>query len=207
LLLRTPRRFLAAGVVANCMKPDTIMNRIFIVFMILTITSCRSQTNKLFLIEKNTGTENDFSLLVEKKNALMIPADSIQVYLKGDEIFSTKLLESQTYPANVVLEKPVVFRNYGKIYESKKFKAYILLRTWDNIYSKDYKFIIRTYSTDWEIIDSFDLAIWNEKEKNICIGSINRKLIIERKCDNSESSDILQITKDGNIILTSFHKP
>jgi hypothetical protein len=68
-------------------------------------------------------------------------------------------------------------------------------------------FMLRTYSHDWEIIDSYDLAIWNKRADKYCFGSINDNLIIEKRCKSSDFSEIMQITENGKIIATSFHKP
>ena len=169
--------------------------------------SCKSPTEKIFRIDKNAEHGKEFISMVELKNILPIPADSIRKFLNWDEIKSTRLLESQIYANDTVGTKPVVFKNYGEIYKSDNFKSYILLRIVHDSLGRDYKFILRTYSNDWRIIDSFDLAIWDEHKNHFCFGSINKKLIIERKCNDTESSDILQITEDGKIIMTSFFRP
>ena len=82
----------------------------------------------------------------------------------------------------------------------------MLLRSIET-YGRDYVFIIRTFDNDWKVIDDFELGTWDERKKKFCVGSINRALIIERKCKDKETSDIMQITDDGRIIVTSFRKP
>jgi hypothetical protein len=177
------------------------------ILIIMIMISCKSETDKLFRIEKNADHGNEFLNIVETRNILPIPADSMRKFLNWDEIKSTHLLESQIYSTDTVETKTVVFKNYGKIHKSENFQAYVLLRIGNDSLGRDYKFIIRTYSYDWDIIDNFDLAIWDEHNKYYCFGSINKNLIIERRCNDSEVAEIMEIIKNGKIILTSYHKP
>lgn len=169
-------------------------------------TFFKRNDKKIFWIAENTNQKNDFLYMVESTNVLPIPVDSIRQFLSWAEIEETRMLESNIYK-DTILPKSVIFKNYGEIYRSDKFKAFVLLRIDNELELRDYKFIIRTYSMDWKIIDSFELAIWNENAKQFCFGSINKNLIIERKCQASETSDIMQIIENGEIVMTSFHKP
>jgi hypothetical protein len=178
-----------------------------IIILIAILTSCNSKSDKLFWIEKNTKHRNDFLFMAESTNVLPISADSVRKFLDWEEIEKTKLLESQIYKNDTILPHPVIFKNFGEIYKSDKFKLFVIFRDSNDTLCRDYKFILRTYTNDWKIIDSYDLAIWNEKRKEYCFGSINKNLIIERRCNDSEYPDIMQITKNGRIIMTSFHKP
>lgn len=145
--------------------------------------------------------------MTESTNIPDIEVDSLREFLNWDEIKSTRSLESTIFTNDTILPDPVRFKNFGEIYKTKGFKVYVLLRIGNDSLGRDYQFLIRSYSMDWEIIDTYTLAIWNESEKKFCYGSINKNLIIERKCDDSKTSDIMQITNDGRIIITSFHKP
>lgn len=183
------------------------MKHILILIFTTFILSCQSQSDRLFWIDKNTDNQSDFLFMAESTNRPDIAADSLREFLNSDEIRSTRAFESNILTNDTILPTPVRFKNFGEIYKSDKFKINILLRIGNDSLGRDYQFLIRSYSLDWKIIDNYTLAIWNESEKKFCYGSINKKLIIERKCDDSETSDNMQITKDGKIIMTSYHKP
>lgn len=176
---------------------------IFIAFFFLI--GCSQTDKKIFWISENTNQQSDFLYMVESTNVLPIPADSVKQFLNWEEIEETRMLESNIYK-DTVLPSPVVYKSYGEIYRSDKFKTFVLLRIDNESELRDYKFIIRTYSLDWKIIDSFELAVWNESEKQFCFGSINKNLIITKKCKDSELSDIMQIVEDGRIVLSSYYK-
>jgi hypothetical protein len=175
--------------------------------LILTFISCQSDSDKLFCINENSESKDDFMFVAESTNILPISSDSVRMFLKWDEIRETKYLESQIYTNDTILPSPVIFKDYGEIYKSDKFKLHVIFRDGNDTISRDYKFILRTYSLDWNIIDSYDLAVWNKKIDKYCIGSINKKLIIEKNCNNSEYSEIMQILENGKIVMTSFNKP
>ena len=182
-------------------------NKLLILIVFIVLISCSQTDNKIFWIAENTNNQNDFLFMVESTNVLPIPVDSVRQFLSWAEIEETRMLESNIYRSgDTILPRPVIFKNYGEIYHSDKFKTFVLLRIDNELELRDYKFIIRTYSMDWEIIDSFEFAIWNENEKQFCFGFINKNLIIERKCQGSETSDIMQIVEDGRIVMTSFYK-
>jgi hypothetical protein len=98
------------------------------------------------------------------------------------------------------------FRSFGQIYAGDNFRVFVLLQSVDSD-ERNYNFLIRTYGHDFRLIDDFKLATWDEKNGQYCYGAINRDLIIERKCQDEETSDIMQITKDGKIVATSLHQP
>lgn len=187
-------------------KKILIMRNIITTLMLLVMTACNSQSTKLFQVDKDNKNDCGFLYFVESRNVRPISADSIRFFLNWDEKASTKLLESKVYPSGTNLPTPTVFKNYGKLYSSKKFNAYILLKICNDSLGRDYKFIIRTYTPDWEIIDSYVLAVWNEHKKEFYFGSINKNLIIERKREKSKVTDIMQIMKNGKIIMTSYTK-
>ena len=178
-----------------------------ILISILSFISCQSDNDKLFWIHENTEQRSDFLFMAESTNILPISADSVRMFLDWDEIEETRYLESQIYPSDTVLPPTVTYKNFGEIYNSDKFKIHVIFRDGNDSIGRDYKFMLRTYSLDWEIIDSYDLASWNKSDEKFCFGSINKKLIIEKRCMNSDYPENMQITKDGKIIMTSFHKP
>ena len=182
------------------------MKNLITILLLLATTACNSQSTKLFQVDKDNKNDCGFLYFVESRNVRPISADSIRFFLNWDEKASTKLLESKVYPSGTNLPTPTVFKNYGKLYSSKKFNAYILLKICNDSLGRDYKFIIRTYTPDWEIIDSYVLAVWNEHKKEFYFGSINKNLIIERKREKSKVTDIMQIMKNGKIIMTSYTK-
>jgi hypothetical protein len=97
------------------------------------------------------------------------------------------------------------YKNFGQIYKADKFRVFILLRSSKTSW-REYVFLIRTFDHDWKIIDDFELGTWDETKKKFCYGSLDKDLIIERKCENNETPDVMQITDEGKIIMTSFHK-
>ena len=183
------------------------MRIIFTTLLFLAFTTCYCQTNKLFQIDQDNKMNHGFLYLVESLNIRPIPADSVRKFLNWDEIESTKLLVSTIYPIGEKLPKSNVFKNYGRIYSSKKFTAYMLLNIGNDSLGRDYRFIIRTYTHGWKIIDSYILAVWNEQTKEFTFGSISKNLIIERKREKSKVPENMQITKSGKIIITSYNKP
>lgn len=177
--------------------------------LILTLSffSCQSESEKLFWINENSEHSSDFLFMAESTNILPISADSVRLYLDWNEIKETRYLESNIFINDTVLPEPVIFKDFGEIYKTDNFRLHVIFRDGNDTIGRDYKFILRTYSQDWEIIDSYDLAVWNRSENNYCYGSINNNLIIEKKCTDSDFIEIMQITDIGNIIATSFHKP
>jgi hypothetical protein len=169
------------------------MSRVIITLSTILIFGCGTPTDKLFWIDESTGQRNDFLFLAEDTNAERLQSDSLKIFLTQSE------LDSITTP-------PTSYRNFGQISKQDNFKVFVILQEIDTV-GRNYNFLIRTYDNAFKIIDSFKLGTWDENKRVFCYGSINRDLIIERKCDDSEATDIMQITKDGKIVMTSYHKP
>jgi len=165
-----------------------------LLILILSFYSCQSESDKIFWINENTEHRSDFLYMAESTNLLPIQADSMKFFLYESEINETRYI------------KPIVFKDFGEIYKTERFKLHIIFRSGNDTVGRDYKFMLRTYSKDWEIIDSYDLAIWNKRADKYCFGSINNKLIIEKQCVTSEKPEVMQITEKGKIVMTSFHK-
>jgi hypothetical protein len=178
-----------------------------LIILILSFISCQSGLDKLFWINENTKHKSDFLFMAESTNILPISADSVRLFLNWNEIKETRYLESNIFTNDTVLPEPVIFKAFGEIYKTDYFKLHVIFRDGNDTIGRDYKFMLRTYSHDWEIIDSYDLAIWNKRADKYCFGSINDNLIIEKRCKSSDFSEIMQITENGKIIATSFHKP
>ena len=51
------------------------------------------------------------------------------------------------------------------------------------------------------------ISNFTQHKKEFYFGSINKDLIIERKREKSKVTDIMQIMKNGKIIMTSYNKP
>jgi len=177
--------------------------------LILTLSffSCQSESDKLFWINENTEHRSDFLFMAESTNILPISADSVRLFLNWEEIKETRYLESNIFSNDTVLPEPTIFKDFGEIHRTDSFKLHVIFRDGNDTIGRDYKFTLRTYSLDWEIIDSYDFAIWNRRTEKYCFGSINNKLIIEKHCKDSEHPEIMQITENGKIIMTSFHNP
>jgi len=155
--------------------------------------SCKDTNNKLFWISENSGQSSDFLFLAESTNVPIIKGDSLNLFLKPEEIQAT-------------LTDSITFKNYGKIYEGEKFSVHVLLLTKEAV-GRFYCFVIRTYDNNFKIIDNFELGAWDEREKQYCFGSISKDLVIERKCTYRGMPDIMQITDEGQIVMTSFEHP
>lgn len=168
--------------------------------------SCQTRKDKLFWIDEKIDYCYDLISMVESANILPISIDSIDFFLSEEEIKTTKILENKHYQTDSVFHAPIIFKNYGRLYQSDGFVLSALLRINNGSEGGDYKFMLRTYDKDWEIIETYDLAIWNKLENKFCFGSTNKKLIIEKCYKDSEYSEIMQITQDGKIIVTSFRK-
>lgn len=178
-----------------------------LLILTLSLLSCQSDSDKLFWINENTENRSDFLFMAESTNISPITADSVRLFLNLDEIKETKYLESVIYPNDTTLSQSPIYKDFGEIYKTDKFKLHVIFRNENNTIGREYKFTLRTYSLDWRIIDSYDLAVWNKQDNKYCFGSIDKKLIIEKHCKDFEYPEIMQITGDGKIIMTSFHKP
>lgn len=169
------------------------LNKLSLILLTTCVLSCKETNKKLFLISENSGQKSDFLFLAESTNVPIIMGDSLNLLLKPEEV-------------KAMATDSVTFKNYGRIYEGEKFRVHVLLLTMETV-GRFYCFVIRTYDNDFKIIDDFELAAWDESEKQYCFGSINEDLAIERKCNYKETSDIMQITDEGQIVMTSFQHP
>jgi hypothetical protein len=169
------------------------LNKLPLIILTICLFGCKETDDKLFWVSDNDGQRSDFLFLAESTNVPILKGDSLKLFLTPEEERATAT-DSTT------------FKDFGKIYDGQKFKAHILLLSMETT-GRFYCFIIRTYDNEYKIIDDYELAAWDESEKQYCFGSITRDLIIERKCNYKGASDILQITDEGKIIMTSFNKP
>lgn len=151
--------------------------------------SCEKTEDKLFWISETSNQRNDFLFMTESTNVATLMGDSLKLFLRPDEFIKIDTA-STTY------------KNFGQIYEGDKFRVFVFLRSMDEM-GRNYVFFIRTFDSDWKVVDDFELAIWNEEKKHYCYGSISANLIIERKCEGKDASEIMQITDDGKIVTTS----
>jgi len=169
------------------------MSRAILALVTVFIFGCETKNDKLFWVDKPSGHENDLLFLVESTNVAQLQGDSLRLFLTQSEFENINML-------------PTSYKNFGQLRKEENFKVFVLLQEIDTL-GGDYHFLIRTYDNNYKIIDSFELATWDEHQKKFCYGSINRDLLIERECDDKEVNDIMQITREGKIVNTSFHKP
>ena len=160
-------------------------------FFIILLTACENKERNLFWISEPNGKENDFLFMAESTNIPEIESDSLMLYLTKEEIFSAEKL---------------TFKNFGKIHSDQRFDVHILLKEGSDT-GRNYTFIIRTFDSNFKIIDSYELASWIDSINSRCYGSIDENLIINRSCENGINNDVRQIINDGRIVATSFHKP
>jgi hypothetical protein len=171
-------------------------SKLILILLTVNLLSCEKRKEKLFWISGTTNKSrdqlHDLLFMTESTNVEILKVDSLKLFLRAEEF---AVLDSAS----------TRFKNFGQIYEGDKFRVFVLMRSIDT-YGRNYSFIIRTFDKDWKVIDDFILATWDEREKVLCFGSIDKDLIIERRCDSKETLDIMQITNEGRIIMTSFHK-
>jgi hypothetical protein len=140
--------------------------------------------------------------MVESTNIAQTKADSLRLFLTKDEFYATKLGESEIFPEETHLPKPVSFKKIQSLKTNGNYRALVLLRIGDEA-NRNYRFLVRTYSMEWDIIDSYEFAVWNQNKSEFCYGSIDAKIIIEKICDGSSTTEIARINERGEISETS----
>ena len=122
--------------------------------------------------------------MAESTNVPSISSDSIHFFLSKEEIFTTGRW---------------TFKNFGRLQKNDKYSLHVLLRIRSDTTGRDYAFLLRTYSNDYKVIDTYEMATWNEIRKQYCFGSINENLVIEKSCNEQSEFDIRHILDDGRI--------
>ena len=168
-------------------------DKLTLTLLIICFLGCKETDDRLFWVSDNDGQRSDFLFMAESTNVPILKGDSLRLFLTPEEQKATATGST-------------TFKDFGKIYECQKFKVHVLLLSIEAV-GRLYCFMIRTYDNENKIIESYELAAWDEGEKQYCFGSITKDLIIERKCNFTETSEIMQITNEGKIIMTSFHNP
>lgn len=162
------------------------------------MSSCNSESDKLFWINDNTNQKSDLLYMAESTNVLPISTDSIKFYLKNSEIVETRLLESNiSITDGTETTKPPVFKNFGKLHQSDKFNLFVIFRDGMNIKGRDYQFILRTYDNNHKIIDSYIIAKWNKGKDEYCFGELKKNLDIIKECDKGRSIEKYRILESG----------
>jgi len=164
----------------------------------LLMSSCISETEKLFWIDKNAKGKSDFLFMAESTNVCPITADSIHYYLTNSEIEETRLLESNiTISDGLPTPKSPIFKNFGELKHLNDFHLYVIFRDGMDIEGRDYQFMLRTYDKNYKIIDSYILAKWNKRNEEYCFGEINKSLEIKKKCEMNKKDESYRISKSG----------
>ena len=92
----------------------THISNIFILLLFLiSLNGCHNSNEILFGIIDVEEQNSDFLFMAESRNVSPIDPDSLMYFLTRAEFFNS---ETATY------------KNYGKIFENERFRAYILLR-------------------------------------------------------------------------------
>lgn len=168
--------------------------------LIIFLVSCDSPLEKIFWINENTKDQNDFLYMAESTSVKEIESDSLKFFLDLNEVLSTRILESSIFSNDTIFPPTPIFKNYGEIYKSDDFKLKIIFRDGRDTLGRDYKFILRTYQNNWKIIDSYELAIWVERDENYCFGSISKNLVIEKYCSDRDLIEKYEINSNGRFI-------
>jgi len=175
--------------------------------LMLFVFSCQSGPAPLFYINDNNAYESDFLFMAESANVPPIAPDSAALLLYPKEVVESGYWNSKTESlGDTVLSGPVVYKDYGEIYRSEEFTMRVLFRDGNDSLGRDYTFKLRTYSRSGHIIDSYDLAVWNEREREFCFGSINEDLMIEKRCKDVENSERMQVLFDGRFVSSEFEE-
>ena len=166
------------------------------------MSSCNSETQKLFWIDKNMKNESDLLFMVESTNVLPIAADSVRHYLTNSEIAETRLLESNiTISDGLLIPKSPIFKNFGELKHLNDFHLHVIFRDGMDIEGRDYQFMLRTYDKNYKIIDNYILAKWNKRNEEYCFGQINKSLEIKKKCEMNKKDESYRISKSGKFEL------
>jgi hypothetical protein len=123
--------------------------------------------------------------MAESTNILPIEKDSLYLYLSKDEL---ELIEYDRENQNDTSVCSMIYKDYGELYKTKNFSLRILFRNACNNGPRDYVFFLRSYSPEYRLIDSYELAVWKEEEHTYCFGSIDKKLQIAKQCDHSKTT-------------------
>ncbi len=160
--------------------------------------NCQSSSDLLFWVGAEEGGKNDLLFLAESTNVPNFKPDDIRKFLTPDEIIETRVLESQVYFAgDSMLPIPPVYKDFGEIYGADQYSLRVIFRDGNDRESRDYQFILRSYDRQFRIIDSFRLATWVKRDEDYCFGEIDRKLVIEKRCQGGRVFSKHRITKEG----------
>ena len=135
-----------------------------IIFISIIIFSCTEKKDKLFFIKNY----EDLVFMAESTNVKKLKSES-------------KLLHKDEESINV--DDFYTFKHFGKIFENNIFEVHIIFSKKEepDLY---YSFQIRTINKNSnQIIESFNLSSYSHDSGIFCYGSINKELIIFRKCD------------------------
>jgi len=69
-----------------------------------------------------------------------------------------------------------------QLYKTDRYKLIVLLRTYRLSDTREYEVVLRTFSKDFKIIDSYVMA--GSLNDNVCNGSINSDLEISTTCED-----------------------
>lgn len=158
------------------------MNKILYLLVLVLIFSSCSQEEKMLTV--NRIDVNDGKSL-ELTPALKFKAisDSASVLLEPQDfsiIYSGDLKKSKS------------------IYKNERYEIRVLLFQFYKKEINQYQVVLRTFSNDKKIIDSFVLA--STKEDYMCDGFITQDLKINKSCDD-DSDVIAQINEYGKFIV------
>ncbi len=151
-----------------------------ILLILVFITSCTKKP-EVFRVSVIQGKEKK-KILYEPKVSFTSITDSIYYYYSEDDYqkFATDILASPT------------------VYKSDKFILKIILRTYGMANRSEYEFVLRSYSKDFKIIDSYNLG--GNVGEVYCDAWIDSQLVIHTRCDNGTTT-AATIDEYGNFIL------
>ena len=154
------------------------------------VVACATDNQYLFYINNPLEEPNDLVFLAESSNVLKVPKDSVSHYLTFREFRESSNLE---------------VKNFQTLKQTDLYQLKVVFISDTTLPHRDYHFYLRTFNLSHEVIDSYEIGLWNQNEDTYCYGNISHDLIIHKTCQDG-SKEILQVLKDGRIVHSSFAK-
>ena len=141
---------------------------ILLFFVVIASTSCKNNETLFEVKHLNNKDKNVVQYLPNITFTTI--QDSTYSYFSKDDYY--KVLSAEISRGDWV-------------YKSEKFDLRIILRTYSKFEGNQYEFVLRTFSKDFKIIDSYVMS--GTFENIACDGSINNDLLITTICDDGTS--------------------
>lgn len=155
--------------------------KIYVTLLLIALTSCSNNTP---LFKVDTITEND------EEKIQFVPNMSFEEITDSTYFYFTK----EDYAKAIISE----ISKGEQIYKSDKFEIRVLLRKYYQNNKYVYEFVLRSFSKDFKIIDSYTLG--RNVDGVICNGEIEKDLILSTTCSD-RSTTTASIDKYGKFVI------